>query len=228
MSASVKDVMTTQVVAVRQNASYKEMAVRLREHRVSAFPVLDDQNKVIGVVSEADLLTKEAFDGEVPGFFNGILRHREQAKAAGLTAADMMTGPAITIGPDDTVAHAARVMFSRRVKRLPVVDQGGHLVGIVSRADVLSVYSRPEEAIRKEITEKVILDRFLSDPDRFTVTVKDGIVTVEGKPETGDVGHDIIDEIRHVEGVVAVRDRLSYPALGRPMTPGLAHPGPLF
>jgi CBS-domain-containing membrane protein len=114
------------------------------------------------------------------------------------------------------------------VKRLPVVNADGHLAGIVSRADLLSVYSRPEEAIRKEITEKVILDRFLVDPDRFTVTVKDGIVTVEGKPETSDIGHDIIEEIRHVDGVVAVRDRLSYPPLGRPMSPGLASPGPLF
>jgi CBS domain-containing protein len=223
MSASVKDVMTTQVVAVRQNASYKEMAVRLREHRVSAFPVLDDQNKVIGVVSEADLLTKEAFDGEVPGFFNGILRHREQAKAAGLTAADIMTRPAITIGPDDTVAHAARVMYSRRVRRLPVVSPDGHLVGIVSRADLLSVYSRQEETIKQEITGQVMLDSFLVDPGRFTVTVKDGIVTVEGKPENSAVGHDIIDAIRHVEGVVAVRDRLTYPPAERAVSPG-----PLF
>lgn len=81
MSAVVKDVLTTHVVAVRQNASYKDMAVRLREHRVSAFPVLDDEDKVIGIVSEGDLLTKEAFDGEVPGFFGGILHHREQGKA---------------------------------------------------------------------------------------------------------------------------------------------------
>ena len=228
MGATVKDVMTTHVVAVRQNASYKDMAVRLREHRVSAFPVLDDEDKVIGIVSEGDLLTKEAFDGEVPGFFGGILHHREQGKAAGVTAADVMTTPAITIGPDETVAHAARVMYGRRVRRLPVVTPDGHLAGIVSRADLLSVYSRPEEAIKQEITENVMLDSFLVDPGRFTVTVKDGIVTVEGKPENSAVGNDIIEAIKHVDGVVAVRDRLTYPPLGRPMSPGLASPGPLF
>jgi len=223
MSAVVKDVMTTHVVAVRQNASFKDMAIRLREHRVSAFPVLDDEDKVIGIVSEGDLLTKEAFDGEVPGFFGGILHHREQGKAAGVTAADVMTKPAITIGPEETVAHAARVMYSRRVRRLPVISADGHLVGIVSRADLLSVYSRPEDTIKQEISEKVILDNFLVDPGRFTVTVKDGIVTVEGKPENSTVGHDIIDAIRHVEGVVAVRDRLTYPPAERPVSPG-----PLF
>ena len=102
-------------------------------------------------------------------------------------------------------------MYARKVKRLPVVDDAGRLVGIVSRADVLSVYSRPDADIRHEITESVILDTLLTDPARFTVTVKDGIVTVEGMPENAVVGHDMIEEIRHVEGVVAVRDRLSYP-----------------
>ncbi|WP_300614447.1 CBS domain-containing protein [Trebonia sp.] len=223
MNAIVRDVMTTHVVAVRQDASFKDMAVRLREHRVSAFPVLDDQDRVIGVVSEADLLTKEALDLTGPGKVGGILHHREQAKAAGLTAADLMTSPPVTIGPNEFVAHAARLMYARRVKRLPVVDDDGRLIGIVSRADVLSVYSRPDADIRSAIIEDVILSTVLMDPARFTVTVKDGIVTVEGMPETASVGHDMIEEVRHVEGVVAVRDRLSYPS---------EHPapvsGPLF
>jgi CBS domain-containing protein len=222
MSATVKDVMTTHVVAVRQDASYKEMATRLREHRVSAFPVLDEENKVIGIVSEADLLAKEALEGEVPGFIGGMLRHKEQAKAAGITAADVMTKPAITVGPDDTVAHAARVMYGRRVKRLPVIETDGRLAGIVSRADVLSVYSRTDDAIKREVTQNVILDGFLVDPGRLTITVKDGIVTIEGTPETNAVGHDIVDAAKHVEGVVSVRDRLRY-IDDRP-----AGPGPLF
>jgi CBS-domain-containing membrane protein len=211
MNAIVKDVMSTHVVAVRKGASFKEMAARLREQRVSAFPVLDDDDKVIGVVSEADLLTKEALEGAMPGVLSGMLHHREQAKADGITAADLMTTPAITIGPDEPVTRAARLMYSRRVKRLPVTDADGRLVGIVARSDVLSVFSRPDENIRREITQDVILDRLLTDPDRFTVTVKDGIVTIEGAPETTAVGHDVIDEARHVEGVVAVRDRLTYP-----------------
>jgi CBS-domain-containing membrane protein len=224
MNATVKDVMTTHVVAVREAAPFKEMAARLREHRVSAFPVLDEDNKVVGVVSEADLLTKEALDSDGPHRVGGILHHREQAKAAGTTAGDLMTKPPVTVGPAEFVTRAARLMYERKVKRLPVVDDDGRLIGIVSRADVLSVYSRPDDDIRHEITEGVILDSLLCDPARFTVTVKDGIVTVAGTPETAVVGHDLIAEIRHVEGVVAVRDRLSYPRGERPA----AASGPLF
>jgi osmotically-inducible protein OsmY len=101
-------------------------------------------------------------------------------------------------------------MYSRRVKRLPVIDEAGALIGIVSRADVLSVYSRPDEDIRREITRELILETYLCDPAHFTVTVKDGIVTIEGAPETTAVGRDIIESAKHVEGVVAVRDRLAY------------------
>lgn len=222
MNATVKHVMTTYVIAVRENATFKDMAARLKEHRVSAFPVIDEDNKVIGVVSEADLLTREALEHSGKGV--GILHHREQVKAAGLTAADLMTTPPLTIGPNDFVSHAARLMYSRRVKRLPVVDGEGRLVGIVSRADVLSVYSRPDADIKHDIIEHVILDAMLTDPARFTITVKDGIATVEGTPETSVVGHDMIEEIRHVEGVVAVRDRLSYPPAQRTVPIS----GPLF
>src|SRR5579859_2596341 len=191
MKATVKDVMTTRVVFVRQDATYKDMAARLREHRVSAFPVLDDEDRVIGVVSEADLLAKEALEGEVPGLISGMLHHRQQAKAAGVTAADLMTKPPITTTADDTAAHAARLMYGSRVKRLPVVTADGQLVGIVSRADVLSVYGRPDEDIRREITGKLLLDTLLVDPARFSVTVQDGIVTIAGSPETSMVGRDI-------------------------------------
>ncbi len=184
MKTAVKDVMTARVVCVRQDATYKDMAAQLREHRVSAFPVLDDEDRVIGVVSEADLLAKEALEGEAPGIIGGILRYRQQAKAAGVTAADLMTTPAITIGTDDTVAHAARLMYGKHVKRLPVVTADGRLAGIVSRVDVLGVYSRPDEEIGREITDKLILDTFLVDPARFTVTVGNGVVTIAGDPES--------------------------------------------
>jgi CBS domain-containing protein len=223
MSAIVKDVMTTQVFAVRQDATYKDMAAELREHHISALPVLDDEGRVVGVVSESDLLAKQALDGQDLTVIDGILHRREQAKAAAVTAAALMTRPAITVGAGDTVAHAARLMYTRRVKRLPVVTDDGDLVGIVSRSDALSVYSRPDEDIRREITQTVILETILTDPARFTVEVRDGIVTIGGTPETAAVGRDIISSIRHVEGVVAVRDRLSYPPAERPSSPG-----PLF
>ena len=100
-------------------------------------------------------------------------------------------------------------MYTRRVKRLPVIDANGHLVGIISRADVLSVFDRTDEEIRGEIGE-LLRDEFLVDPHAFDVTVKDGVVTLTGVPETNEVGHELAQQVRHVQGVVAVRDRLSY------------------
>ena len=211
MKSTVKDVMSTHVIAVRQDASYKDMAAMLRAQRVSAFPVLDDHNKVIGVVSESDLLTKEALEGTVPGMLQSMMSQREHARASAVTAAELMTKPAVTIGPDEPVTQAARLMYSRRVKRLPVTSDDGTLIGIVTRADVLSVYSRADADIQHEIIQDLILGMFACDPARFTVTVADGIVTIEGAPETDPAGRDVIDAARHVEGVVAVRDRLSYP-----------------
>ena len=211
MNSTVKDVMSTHVIAVRQNASYKDMAAMLHEQRVSAFPVLDEHNKVIGVVSESDLLTKEALEGTVPGMLQSMMSQREHARASAVTAAELMTRPPVTIGPDEPVTQAARLMYSRRLKRLPVTSDDGTLIGIVSRADVLSVYSRPDADIQREIIQDLIPGMFACDPARFTVTVADGIVTIEGAQETGPIGRDIIDAARHVEGVVAVRDRLKYP-----------------
>ena len=133
---TVKDVMSALPVSVSETASFREIAARLRECRVSAFPVLDVHGKVTGVVSEADLLVKEAVPDEpnvIWGLLAGIVHHAAWGKAGAVTAADLMTSPAITIGPDDTVEHAARLMYDRKVKRLPVVDQAGRPIGIISR-----------------------------------------------------------------------------------------------
>ncbi len=217
MRTKVKDVMTTRVVAVRGNATFKDLATLLTEYRVSAFPVLDNDGKVIGVVSEADMLSKEALVAAMGvqaarlGRIAGSPHHDEFAKAAAVTAADLMTKPPVVVTPDEPVTNAARLMYHGRVKRLPVVGEKGQLVGIVSRADVLSVYSRPDSEIQQEITKNVIQNEFFADPDQFAVSVKDGIVTLEGYPETAAAGRDIVAEAWHVEGVVSVRDRLTYP-----------------
>jgi CBS domain-containing protein len=204
MNATVKDVMTTEVVVVRRGATFKEMAAALRRFRVSALPVVDADGKVIGVVSGADMLVKE-----VPlGVIDGLVHHQEVHKAAGLTAGDLMTHPAVTVGPGDSVEHAARLMYNLRIKRLPVVDAGGGLVGVISRTDLLAVYDRPDSEIRAEI-ECLIRHEFL--PSQFAVTVEDGVVTVAGSPETAALGHHIVHKAQHVQGVVAVRDHLSYP-----------------
>jgi CBS-domain-containing membrane protein len=226
MRAKVADIMTRAVIAVHRGATFKEIAARLQDGHISAVPVIDEDNKVIGVVSAADLLAKEAVAGDGQNFTGplaGLLHRQELEKARGVTADELMTRPPVTVGPDDPISQAAQLMYDRRVKRLPVVDSAGRLAGIVSRTDILGVFSRPDEEIHKQITNDVILDTYLMNPLRFRVTVKDGVVTMSGDPESALVGHEIIDTIRHVEGVVAVRDRLDYPS-GEP----LHSYGPLF
>ena len=188
--------MTNRVAAAGPGASWREMATAMRANRVSGLPVVDADGIVLGVVSETDLLTRQA--------------------KAGSTAADLMTCPAVTTSPDELVSHVARLMSRRKLRRVPVVDSRGHLLGIVCRSDVLSVFSRPDEDIRREVTQDVILDGFFTDPDRLTVTVKDGIVTLAGVPGSVVLGRGIADQARHVEGVVAVRDRFTYPVDGTP------------
>jgi CBS domain-containing protein len=202
MRAYVRDIMTTGVVMVRPDTSFRELAVKFREHRVSGFPVTADDGTVVGVVSESDLLALAA------------------GHAAGrATASDLMTHPAVTIGPDDLVRTAARLMQSRRVQRLPVVDRDGRLEGIVSRSDVLSVFRRDDDEIRREITQDVIADGYFTDPARLTVTVHNGIVTLEGKPGSAVLGAGIAGRVEHLEGVIAVRDRFVYPARSAPSFP---------
>lgn len=200
--------MTTSVVAVRRDASFKEMAAMLRSRRISAFPVIDDRGRVIGVVSESDLLVKEAVQTEGSSLIAALRHIREDDKAAGITAGDLMTSPAITIGPEAAVEEAARILYDRRVKRLPVVNAAGRLLGIVSRTDVLAVYGRADEQIRAEIVRAVLPGIVPGLRQNLKVAVQDGIVTISGKPLTEATSKALLDAVRHIQGVVAVRDRL--------------------
>jgi len=109
------------------------------------------------------------------------------------------------------VRNAARLMHALKLQRLPVVGSDGCLAGIVSRSDVLTVFSRTDEEIHREVTQDVIADGFFIDPARLTVTVRDGIVTLEGNPGSAALGGGIADQVRCLEGVVDVRDRFTYP-----------------
>ena len=211
MHAYVRDIMTTDVVTVRPGTPYRELAAMFRQHRVSGFPVVADDGQVAGVVSETDLLAEAAEPVPAAHPAPRDWRHHRRVPSGQATAADLMTHPAVRIGPDALVRDAARLMHSLRLQRLPVVDNGGRLVGLVSRSDVLSIFRRPDEEIRREVTQDVIADGFFTDPHRFTVTVHDGIVTLEGAPGSVVLGSSIVNQVEHLEGVVAVRDRFTYP-----------------
>jgi CBS domain-containing protein len=210
----VRDVMTASVVAVRETADFKEMVSVMRRRRISALPVIDSEDRVIGVVSEADLLLKEATPALPEGAIRLAWRLRQRSRADGTTAAEVMTRPAVTLRQDAPVVEAARLMGSRRVKRLPVADADGRLRGIVSRADLLSVYERADTEIWDEVVKSVLIGEFGLDELMFAVTVKSGIVTLTGPVDKRAVAVSLLAAVRYVEGVVGVRDRLSYPADG--------------
>ena len=213
--------MTTDVAVVRETAGYKDILAVMRQRHVSAVPVLDSAGHLAGVVSEADLLLKVIGAEDLAGHLISTGRRGEQSKASGVTAAELMSTPAVAIGPQESVAAAARRMHGHRVKRLPVVDETGQLVGIVSRVDVLSVFARPDEQIRDEVVREIIAAQFALDPSTFDVAVTAGIVTVTGQADNQAVARQLTDAVRHVEGAVDVRDRITYPPAAEPEAPSL-------
>jgi CBS-domain-containing membrane protein len=157
------------------------------------------------------LLLKEAYADRPSGSPRLLLRRPERAKAAALTAAGLMTSPAVTVTPEATAATAAQVMLGEKVKRLPVVDDTGRLVGIVSRADVLGAYDRPDEQIRDEILTKVIEGKFFLDSSAFAVKVTAGVVMIAGQLESLPAAENLLDAVWDVAGVVDIRGGLTYP-----------------
>jgi CBS domain-containing protein len=184
----VRDVMTTPVVTVDRITPFKEIATLLARHKISAVPVLVLGRHVAGIVSEADLLAvedKHQRAARLEMESGGLHLPRRHAKHWGLTAAELMTSPAITIHPDATLPATARLMNSHHLKRVPVVNPDGTLIGIVSRRDLLSVFLRPDEEIAREVRE-LLSQILLIDPAPITVRVHNGIVTLAGHPDTPD------------------------------------------
>jgi CBS domain-containing protein len=209
-ASTVGDVMTRRVIAVRQDAEFREIVTVLRQYRVSAVPVLSRDNRVIGVVSECDLLYKET-DPDLPvGTFRLAWRLREPGKANAVTAAELMTSPAVTVSTDTSAREAARLMQQHHVKRLPVITDEGALAGIVSRVDVLSVYERPDDEIWIEVLG-LFAETPGVQPNMLSISVRAGIVTVAGPVEDRGPALRLLGMVSHLEGVVAVRDRLTYP-----------------
>jgi CBS domain-containing protein len=207
----VDDVMTTAVVTVPQTALYRELVDLLVEHRFSALPVVDDFQRVIGVVSEADLLRKIEYAGaEQPRLFEGRHRRGERIKASARTAADLMSTPPVLALAGTSLAAAARLMDNENVKRLPVVDDLGRLVGIVARGDLLKVHLRPDDEIRADV-QSGVLRPFLTDETKTVqVEVAGGIVTFTGRVDRWSTT-DIADRLaRQIPGVVDVVDKLEY------------------
>ena len=212
MRRSVADVMTRTVVTVREDAPFKEVVRLLDEYRVSALPVVAADGSLVGIVSEADLLVKESREDDEPHgkLFEGRRQRSDRVKANATTAAALMTAPAITVGPGATLGEAARVMHRRAVKRLPVVDAHGQVVGIVSRRDLLHVFLRDDAEIRREVVEGIVEQTLWIEPDALRVSVNEGVVTLRGELERRSVCEVLVGLVRGVDGVVGVKDQLTY------------------
>jgi CBS domain-containing protein len=226
MTSLVRDVMTTGVVTVEPWTPFREIVTRLAEHRISAAPVVDAEGNVLGVVTEADLLLKQEhadLEFNVPLAWNRR-RRLEREKAAAVVAGELMTTPAVTVPPTATVTEAARRMHTAGVKRLPVVNEAGRLAGIVSRADLLKVFNRSDEAIWREIMDDVITGDFMMDPSRFFIDVTDGVVVLQGRIERSRLIAFLVRAVHAVEGVVRVEDRLTFDLDDRDPDPATTYP----
>jgi CBS domain-containing protein len=204
---TVGDVMTRDVRVVRRSTPLKEIARQLVDHGVSAMPVLDEEDRLLGVVSEADLVSRSSRDAHEERRRRPF---RRVPPPGGGTAKDLMTTPVITVSAGTAISRAARMMQARGVKRLVVVDPEGRLVGLVSRADLVRVFLRDDDDIRREVVQDVLVRMMWADPELVDVLVEDGVVTLSGRLEQRSQIPIAVRLTRAVDGVVDVVSHLGY------------------
>ncbi|WP_328437181.1 CBS domain-containing protein [Streptomyces sp. NBC_00444] len=213
----VGSVMTTEVVRAEYGTPFKEVARLLADHRISGLPVVDEDERVIGVISETDLMVRQA---ETPDPYEPKRRFRltsltpsakkRAAKANARTAGQLMSEPPVTVHADVTIVEAARTMAQYRVERLPVLDEENRLVGIVTRRDLLQVFLRPDREIRDQVI-KDVLERALWLPlGSVDVSVVEGVVTFSGHTERKSEAEIAVSMTGQMDGVVGVVDKLAY------------------
>jgi CBS domain-containing protein len=214
----VGSVMTTDVVRATYGTPLKEVARLLAAHRISGLPVVDEDDHVIGVISETDLVARQVATPESYeprrrlAFVSRLTRdaRRQAAKAHARTAGRLMTEPPVTAHADDTIVEAARTMARHQVERLPVLDEADRLVGIVTRRDLLQVFLRPDKEIRAEVIEDVLGRTLWLAPRSIDVSVVEGVVTLTGHMERKSETEIALAMTRRIDGVVGVVDRLTH------------------
>jgi CBS-domain-containing membrane protein len=220
----VGDVMTGDVATVEETTPYRAVVDVMTTRRVSAVPVVDEFRRVLGVISEADLLHKIELIGEPHErrIFESRRRHDARVKADALVARDLMTAPAVTTTATATLVEAARIMDREHVKRLVVADDLGRLVGIVSRSDLLKVHLRPDEDIRRDVIDEVLKRVLMLEENAIDISVTDGVVTLSGQLDRRSSVEIAARLAARISGVVRVADGLTYeyddvkPGLGTP------------
>ena len=202
---TVRDVMSSPVVHIPPNAPVKAVAELLLSERVSGVPVVDAHGHLLGVVSEEDLLAKQIdlpASAHVPWLSGGHFSHEFRRRREALTAEGLMSTPVTCVHPDTTLRQAAKTMYLRHLKRLPVLA-GGSLVGIVSRADLLRVYLLPD-------AEHLVHGTLAMGAAAVAVTVQEGVITLEGEVPTHSEADLLVRLLGRLDGVVAMEARLTW------------------
>ena len=203
----VGDIMTADLVSVAPDTPFKEVVERLVRAEVSSLPVVDAGGKLVGLITEADLISKDAYQSRrhrALALLADVLAardHRWVTKAAGAVAADVMTRNVTVCGPDDDVRSVARRMLEHGVKRMPVVEAGA-LVGIVSRHDILEIFDRADQAIAADVERVLANDLNMPEDHHIRFSVDQGIVTLTGDVRYGWDEPVVASMVRDVAGVI--------------------------
>jgi CBS-domain-containing membrane protein len=210
MEHTVEAVMTSQVVTARPASPSHELMRLLEQHHVSALPVVDDSGRLVGIVSEDDLLIKEGYPhGAADASPADVARYRKRLdKAAGTRAAEVMAAPVSSVPLGTLVADTVRLMLRLDVKRLPVVDARGRLAGIVTRSDLLKVFLRPDPAVRWEVDHDIIRGEFGIADGAVRVEVRDGVVSLRGQVGRRGQVAALVRRVQAVDGVAQVDAQL--------------------
>ncbi len=206
----VADVMTKDVKTLSPHASLKEAAREMVARGFSGMPVVEEDGRLVGILTESDFINPHQKGPRARRLLHALFGDGEASLADAEVAEELMTRDVVVVGPSDSTRQAARLMAKRRVKRLPVVDGSGRVVGIVSRADLLKTFARQDDEIEAEIRSTLEAIDLPLDPDQLTITVAEGQVTVEGRTETsGDA--DLLERlIGALEGVSGVTNHLTW------------------
>ena len=207
----VRDMMSTEPVSTDPDAPLREAARLMVEHGVSGLPVVRE-GRVVGIITEGDFLRQET-NRDQPhrvGLLDTLFGDNPTPAPLAETVSQVMTADVVTIGPEATVSEAARVMSQRGVKRLPVVDESGALIGVISRADVVNLFTKPDDIIEDEIREDIIRRLLFLEPDAIDVTVSEGVVTLAGELENRTEAHLLEELTRRIHGVIRVESSLTY------------------
>ncbi len=204
----VLDIMTIDVITTTASTYLKEAARMMVGAGVSGLPVVDESGTLVGIITEADFLEREA-DHSQRRLLSAMIEESGPIVDAE-TVGEVMTRDPVVIFPEASVTEAARVMAHHHVKRLPVVDSSGALVGIISRADVVAVFTRPDDVIEDEIREDIVKRVLLLEADSLDVEVTNGVVTISGTAPTATDARLLEALIRRIDGVVRLESRVAY------------------